>query len=75
MYGISRGTRHGFFRGKAVIFFHVCSREMLRPLARLRSFASLDWRFDSAPSTDGALEMFWGKHYDLVLVDVEGEAR
>lgn len=53
---------------------HVCSREMLRPL-RDQVLRVSGFEVDSALSTDGALEMFWGKHYDLVLVDVEGEAR
>jgi DNA-binding response OmpR family regulator len=53
---------------------HVCSREMLRPL-RDQVLRVSGFEVESALSTDKALEMFWGKHYDLVLVDVEGESR
>lgn len=53
---------------------HICSREMLRPLRdqilRLSGFA-----VDSTLSTAEGLSLFWGKHYDLVLVDVEGEQK
>ncbi len=52
---------------------HICRRETLRPLRdqilRLSGFV-VDSTIDSA---DG-LAMFWSRHYDLVLVDVEGEA-
>jgi DNA-binding response OmpR family regulator len=51
---------------------HICAREMLRPLRdqilRLSGFA-----VDSTLSTAEGLSLFWGKHYDLVLIDVEGE--
>lgn len=51
---------------------HICRREMLRPLRdqilRLSGFS-----VDSAVSTEAGLTMFWERHYDLVLVDVEGE--
>ena len=52
---------------------HICRRETLRPLRdqilRLSGFV-----VDSTVSTTDGLAMFWGRHYDLVLVDVEGEA-
>ena len=52
---------------------HICGRETLRPLRdqilRLSGFI-----VDSTISTTDGLAMFWGRHYDLVLVDVEGEA-
>ena len=51
---------------------HICRRETLRPLRdqilRLSGFL-----VDSTISTTDGLAMFWGRHYDLVLVDVEGE--
>ena len=51
---------------------HICCRETLRPLRdqilRLSGFT-----VDSTISSTDGLEMFWGRHYDLVLVDVEGE--
>jgi DNA-binding response OmpR family regulator len=53
---------------------HVCSREMLRPL-RDQILRVSGFEVESALSTDKALEMFWAKPYDLVLVDVEGESR
>ncbi len=56
----------------AKTILHICSREMLRPLRdqilRLSGYA-----VDSTLSTAEGLSMFWGKHYDLVLIDVEGE--
>ncbi|MDR3734462.1 MAG: hypothetical protein P4L10_02875 [Acidobacteriaceae bacterium] len=52
---------------------HVCSREMLRPLRdqilRLNGF-----EVDSCLKALDGLSMFWAKPYDLVLIDVEGEA-
>ena len=53
---------------------HVCSREMLRPL-RDQVLRVSGFEVESALTTDEALDMFWGRHYDLVLVDVEGESR
>jgi DNA-binding response OmpR family regulator len=51
---------------------HICRREMLRPLRdqilRLSGFV-----VDSTLQVAEGLSMFWGRHYDLVLVDVEGE--
>ena len=52
---------------------HICKREMLRPLRdeilRISGFY-VDSTFDAV----GAISMFAARHYDLVLVDVEGEA-
>ena len=52
---------------------HICRRETLRPLRdqilRLSGFV-----VDSTISSVDGLAMFWSRHYDLVLVDVEGEA-
>ncbi|HTD95929.1 MAG TPA: hypothetical protein VK627_03345 [Edaphobacter sp.] len=52
---------------------HICRREMLRPLRdqilRLQGF-----HVDSTLSHTEGLSMFWAQHYDLVLVDVEGES-
>ena len=51
---------------------HICRRETLRPLRdeilRLSGFI-----VDSTVSSTDGLQMFWERHYDLVLVDVEGE--
>jgi DNA-binding response OmpR family regulator len=52
---------------------HVCSRDMLRPLRdQILRLSGFD--VDSTLNTEEALQMFWGRHYDLVLVDIEGEA-
>lgn len=52
---------------------HICRRETLRPLRdqilRLSGFL-----VDSTISSVDGLAMFWARHYDLVLVDVEGQA-
>ena len=51
---------------------HICRREILRPLRdqilRLSGFI-----VDSTVDTGEGRTMFWGRHYDLVLIDVEGE--
>ena len=51
---------------------HICRRATLRPLRdqilRLSGFS-----VDSTVDTSEGLAMFWGRPYDLVLVDVEGE--
>ncbi|MGI4755752.1 MAG: hypothetical protein ACRYGF_02765 [Janthinobacterium lividum] len=56
----------------AKTILHICAREMLRPLRdqilRLSGFG-----VDSTLSTKEGLSLFWGKPYDLVLIDVEGE--
>lgn len=52
---------------------HICSREILRPLRdQILRLSGFD--VDSTLGTKEALDKFWARHYDLVLVDVEGEA-
>jgi DNA-binding response OmpR family regulator len=51
---------------------HVCTRETIRPL-RDRVLTLSGFHVDSTLSHTEALSMFWARHYDLVLVDVEGE--
>ncbi|MDE1175534.1 MAG: hypothetical protein PW789_02900 [Edaphobacter sp.] len=52
---------------------HVCHREMLRPLRdQILRLSGFD--VDSTLSYDEGLKMFWAKHYDLVLIDVDGES-
>ncbi|MBB5059727.1 DNA-binding NarL/FixJ family response regulator [Granulicella aggregans] len=51
---------------------HICKREMLRPLRdQILRLSGFD--VDSTLSAVEGLDMFWAKHYDLVLIDVEGE--
>ena len=47
---------------------------MLRPL-RDQILRLSGFEVDSTLSTAEGLTMFWGKQYDLVLVDVEGEQK
>ena len=54
------------------VILHVCRREMLRPL-RDQILRLSGFHVDSTLSVSEALSMFWGKQYDLVLIDVEGE--
>ena len=56
----------------AQAILHVCKREMLRPL-RDQILRLSGFQVDSTLSTTDALQMFWGRHYDLILIDVEGE--
>jgi DNA-binding NtrC family response regulator len=52
---------------------HICTRETIRPLRdRVLSLSGFD--VDSTLNHREALSMFWARHYDLVLVDVEGES-
>jgi hypothetical protein len=51
---------------------HICTRETIRPL-RDRVLTLSGFHVDSTLSHTEALSMFWGRHYDLVLIDVEGE--
>jgi hypothetical protein len=51
---------------------HLCTRETIRPL-RDRVLTLSGFHVDSTLSHTEALSMFWGRHYDLVLIDVEGE--
>jgi DNA-binding response OmpR family regulator len=46
---------------------------MLRPL-RDQILRVSGFDIDSTLNTTEGLQMFWAKHYDLVLVDVEGES-
>ncbi len=52
---------------------HICSREMLRPL-RDQILRISGYEVDSTVSVSEGLAKFWSRHYDLVLIDVEGEA-
>lgn len=51
---------------------HVCTRDNIRPLRdhvlRLKGFD-----VDSAITVKEALDKFWARDYDLVLIDVEGD--
>jgi hypothetical protein len=51
---------------------HICSREMLRPL-RDQILRNSGFDVDSCLSFTEGLSLFWGRQYDLVLIDVEGE--
>jgi DNA-binding response OmpR family regulator len=51
---------------------HICRREMLRPL-RDQILRLSGFEVDSTLLTSEGLSMFWSRHYDLVLIDVEGE--
>jgi len=51
---------------------HICRREMLRPL-RDQILRVCGFDVDSTLSPAECLSMFWARHYDLVLIDVEGE--
>ena len=51
---------------------HICSREMLRPL-RDQILRNSGFEVDSCLSFKEGLSLFWGRQYDLVLIDVEGD--
>jgi DNA-binding NarL/FixJ family response regulator len=51
---------------------HICRREILRPL-RDQILRLSNFEVDSTLTASEGLQMFWAKHYDLVLIDVEGE--
>ncbi|MCU1248628.1 MAG: response regulator containing a CheY-like receiver domain and an domain [Edaphobacter sp.] len=51
---------------------HFCTRETIRPL-RDRVLSLSGFHVDSTLSQTEALSMFRSRHYDLVLIDVEGE--
>ena len=51
---------------------HICTRETIRPL-RDQVLALSGFHVDSTLSHTEGLSMFWARHYDLVLIDVEGE--
>jgi hypothetical protein len=52
---------------------HFCTRETIRPL-RDRVLTLSGFHVDSTLNHTEALSMFWSRHYDLVLIDVEGES-
>jgi DNA-binding response OmpR family regulator len=52
---------------------HICGREMLRPL-RDQILRLSGFEVDSTLNAEEGLQMFWARQYDLVLIDVEGEA-
>ncbi len=55
---------------KAIL--HICAREMLRPLRdQILRISGFD--VDSTLDAQEGLSLFWGRQYDLVLIDVEGE--
>lgn len=52
---------------------HICRREVLKPLRdQILRISGFD--VDSTLTGAEGLRMFWAKHYDLVLIDVEGES-
>lgn len=63
--GIPIGTKRSIL--------HICNREMLRPL-RDQILRLAGFHVDSTLSHTEGISMFWGRHYDLVLIDVEGES-
>ena len=52
---------------------HICRREVLRPL-RDQILRLSGFHVDSTLTSAEGLSMFWSRQYDLVLIDVEGEA-
>jgi DNA-binding response OmpR family regulator len=52
---------------------HICRREMLRPL-RDEILRISGFHVDSTLNHADGLSLFWSRHYDLVLIDVEGES-
>ena len=54
------------------VILHICSREMLRPL-RDQILRLSGFQVDSTLLWEDGMAMFWGRQYDLVLIDVEGE--
>jgi hypothetical protein len=52
---------------------HICTRETIRPL-RDRVLTLSGFHVDSTLNHIEGLSMFWARQYDLVLIDVEGEA-
>ena len=58
---------------KKPTILHICRREMLLPL-RDQILRLSGFEVESTLNTQEGLSMFWSRDYDLVLVDVEGEA-
>jgi hypothetical protein len=54
------------------VILHVSRREMLLPL-RDKVLRVAGFQVDSTLNADEALSLFSTRHYDLVLIDVEGE--
>ena len=54
------------------VVLHICSRELLRPL-RDQILRLSGFQVDSTLAWNEGMQMFWGRQYDLVLIDVEGE--
>ena len=52
---------------------HLCKREILRPL-REQILRISGFDVDSATTVEEALSAFWTRHFDLVLIDVDGDA-
>lgn len=59
--------------GNKPVILHVCSREVLRPL-RDQILRLSGFEVDSTNEAITGLSMLWSRPYDLVLIDVEGEA-
>jgi DNA-binding NtrC family response regulator len=59
--------------GSKRVILHICTRETIRPL-RDRILTLQGFEVDSTLSYDDGMSMFWRRQYDLVLIDVEGEA-
>jgi hypothetical protein len=52
---------------------HLCKREILRPLRdQILRISGFD--VDSTATVEEALSAFLARHFDLVLIDVEGDA-
>ena len=58
---------------KKITVLHICSRETLRPL-RDQILRISGFHVDSTLTHTEGLSMFQAQHYDLVLIDVEGES-
>ncbi len=58
---------------KKITVLHICSRETLRPL-RDQILRISGFHVDSTLTPTEGLSMFQARHYDLVLIDVEGES-
>jgi DNA-binding response OmpR family regulator len=58
--------------GSKRAILHICTRETIRPL-RDRILTLQGFEVASTTSYTEGLSMFWGRQYDLVLIDVEGE--
>ena len=52
---------------------HVCKRDVLRPL-RDQILRLAGFEIVSTTDVHDALSCFWSRHFDLVLIDVEGES-